>query len=64
MKKKHSKPAGQAKVRRIGKVLLDATQDRSRDQYSDGDIEAELLAAVRAGRQDEMLRQDTRWPVM
>ena len=64
MKKKHSKPAGQAKVRRIGKVLLDATQDRSRDQYSDGDIEAELLAAVRAGRQDEMLRQDTRWPVL
>jgi len=64
MKKKHSKPARQERVRRIGKVLLDATQDRSRDQYSDGDIEAELLAAVRAGRQDEMLHQDTRWPVL
>lgn len=48
----------------IGKVTLDASQDRSRDQYSDGSIEDELLAAARAGRWDEMLHEDDRWPVL
>ncbi|MCI6284320.1 bifunctional 2-polyprenyl-6-hydroxyphenol methylase/3-demethylubiquinol 3-O-methyltransferase UbiG [Selenomonas sp.] len=48
----------------IGKVTLDASQDRSCDQYSDGSIEDELLAAARAGRWDEMLHEDERWPVL
>ena len=34
----------------IGKVLVDATQDKSEDQYSEGDVEDELLAIVRKGR--------------
>ena len=48
----------------IGKVLVDATQDKSEDQYSEGDVEDELLAIVRKGRREEALRQDTRWPVL
>ena len=52
------------KQHRIGCVLVDATQDKSQDQYSEGDIENELLAIVREGRREEALRQDTRWPVL
>ena len=52
------------KQHRIGCVLVDATQDKSQDQYSEGDIENELLAIVREGRREEALLQDTRWPVL
>jgi len=52
------------KQHRIGSVLVDASQDKSQDRYSEGDIENELLDIVREGRREEALRQDTRWPVL
>lgn len=48
----------------IGKVRLDFSAYRAEDNYSDGDIEDELLQAVRDGKSDWMLHNDNRWPVL
>ena len=53
-----------SEIQQIGRVRIEIHPNASHEMYSDGSIEDELLAAVRAGRQDVMLHEDTRWPVL
>lgn len=48
----------------IGDVRLDFSAYKAEDNYSDGDIEEELLQAVRNGNGDWLLHNDNRWPVL
>ena len=48
----------------IGDVRLDFSAYKAEDNYSDGDIEEELLQAVRNGHGDWLLHNDNRWPVL
>lgn len=48
----------------IGNVRLDFSAYKAEDNYSDGDIEEELLQAVRNGKSDWLLHNDNRWPVL
>ena len=50
--------------RKIGKVTLDFSAYTGKDTYSDGEIEMEILAALREGRAEKMLEEDHRWPVL
>lgn len=52
------------KYKYIGNVKLDFSVYRAEDNYSDGNIEDELLQAVREGNGDKMLHNDNRWPVL
>lgn len=48
----------------IGNVKLDFSAYMGNDVYSDGPIEDEILVAVRAGREEELLQRDNRWPIL
>ena len=50
--------------KKIGKVTLDFSAYTGKDRYSDGDIELEILAALKEGRAEKMLAEDHRWPVL
>ena len=41
--------------KKIGKVTLDFSAYTGKDRYSDGDIELEILAALKEGRAEKML---------
>lgn len=47
----------------IGKVKLDMTHYNGKDVYSDGDVENDILAYCKQGCIQEVLLNDTRWPV-
>ena len=49
--------------KKIGKVTLDFSAYTGKDRYSDGDIELEILAALKEGRAERILMEDHRWPV-
>jgi len=51
------------KSKQIGRVMLDFSAYTGSDKYSDGPVEDEILAAVREGRSEELLRRDNRWPI-
>ena len=44
--------------KKIGKVTLDFSAYTGKDRYSDGDIELEILAALKEGRAEKMLAED------
>lgn len=49
----------------IGNVKLNYKFYNGTDQYSDGDIEEELLQLVKSERNmEKLLRQDNRWPIL
>lgn len=49
----------------IGNVKLDLTYYTGRDQYSDGDIEDEILEIVKNYREYEhIIEKDNRWPIL
>lgn len=48
----------------IKNVKLDLTHYTGEDQYTDGSIEDEILEALKAGKGEEMLYRDNRWPVV
>lgn len=49
---------------KIGKLAVDMTSYNGKDTYSDGGIEDEILAAVREGKEKELLYSDNRWPIV
>jgi len=52
-------------IEEIGNVKLNLTYYTGKDQYSDGDIEDELLQIVQAHNDfDEVISKDTRWPIL
>ena len=49
----------------IGNVVLNFdTYSPDKDIYSDGDIENEILQIVKDNREEEVLREDNRWPIL
>ena len=48
----------------IGNVKLDYRWYQGEDNYSDGDVENELLGIVKQGISDQALATDTRWPIV
>lgn len=49
----------------IGKVTLDYTFYNGQDQYSDGDIEKDLLQLIMEEPDvEKILAEDDRWPVL
>lgn len=48
----------------VGGVVVDMSKYTGKDTYSDGDIEGEILAAVRRGAGKKLLHSDNRWPVL
>ncbi len=48
----------------IDKVNVDLTRNMGNDQYSDGDIENEILEFVRSQQADTLLHNDNRWPII
>lgn len=49
----------------VGKVTLDYTFYKGQDQYSDGDIEDDLLRLIQEEPDvDQILKKDDRWPVL
>ncbi len=51
-------------VKEIGNVKLNYEFYKGNDVYSDGEIEDELLDAVKHGEMLDMLYHDSRWPVL
>ncbi|WP_107839189.1 class I SAM-dependent methyltransferase [Metasolibacillus meyeri] len=52
-------------IEKIGNVKLDLTYYTGEDQYSDGDIENELLEIVQNHDTfDDIIQNDTRWPIL
>lgn len=49
---------------KVGNLAVDMTSYNGKDTYSDGGIEDEILAAVRQGREKELLYTDNRWPII
>lgn len=49
---------------KINNVVVDLSCYTGNDSYSDGDIEAEILEALKSGKEKEMLFNDNRWPVV
>lgn len=52
------------KVYKIENVTMDLSCYTCSDQYSDGNVENEILDVLKAGKADEMLHTDNRWPVV
>ena len=54
-----------AKIEKIGNVLLDLSAYKDTDEYSDDDIENEILNIVRNTKDFEaVVRADNRWPIL
>lgn len=52
-------------IEQIGNVKLNLTYYTGEDQYSDGDIEDELLRIVQGNKDfDDVIKNDTRWPIL
>lgn len=49
---------------KINNVVVDLSCYTGNDSYSDGNIEAEILEALKNGKEKEMLFNDDRWPVI
>lgn len=52
-----------ASSKKIGKITLDMSAYSGTDEYSDGDVENDILAYCKKGCINEALLNDTRWPV-
>lgn len=51
-------------IYKIENVTMDLSRYTGNDQYSDGNVENEILEALKLGKKDEMLHKDNRWPVV
>lgn len=52
-------------IEQIGNVKMNLTYYTGEDQYSDGDIEDELLKIVQDYKDfDDVIKNDTRWPIL
>ena len=52
------------KLYKVNNVTVDLSCYYGNGQYSDGDVENEILEALKQGKADELLHSDNRWPVL
>lgn len=49
---------------KVKNIIVDLSYYHGNGEYSDGDVENEILNALKQGKADELLHSDNRWPVL